>query len=285
MRFGRLSALAAVFTLFVHYSALALEINIDHRLGSVTLDGSTEIARGERVVINIYNSDRACFLYNASQASPPAPQGTRVKSPPTVVMTTTHQRGTASYVIKIDKREGAGASCNGYAPGPWTVNVVTVGWDLQFSAGLVVDGLTDRKYSLAPGPADNFLVKEDSNARDRTNQRAGLYAHLVNTKVLRSSESAWVPITVGLGFDDKARYMVGTSWKFGEQWFVTAGVVAGKIASLPAGVTEGMATTDQNILGTLGQKSSTSWFISASFNFLGDKAKSALEGIVTPKPE
>lgn len=278
-------------------NASALEIQINHKTRAQSLSGLAEVARGETVTITVEETNNGCFSYNAKQLRDPtsgnkaAGGGPLPVSP--VVIKTTHQRAVTQYEVKIDKITTSAkdsAECKeiykSHAEGTWQVPVTTVGWNAEFSGGLVVDGLTDRKYSLQPGTGGNFTVTRDRGSEDRTNQRLGLFVHLVDTRNARNKDITWVPVTVGIGFDDKARYMLGTGYKFGDQWFLTAGVVTGKRASLPVGVSEGMSTTNQNLLSTMGSRSSTSWFISFTFNFLGDTSRSSIQGLFpAPKGE
>jgi hypothetical protein len=276
--------IAAGVLLTLATSASALEIEIDHQTGTQSLRGSNELARGDPVTIWVRNTDKQCFTYNATQV---AASGTKSLENPdtTVKIVTTHQRGTSAYLVKIDKLPGDACKEVDQRAGSWTIPVVTVGWDLAFSAGPVVDNLVDKKYFLQSGVGGQYTVSRDRGAEDKTNQRLAVFAHLVDTKALRDKDYTWIPLSFGIGFDDKARYMLGTSYKIGDQWFITAGVVTGKVSTLPTGVSEGMSTTNQNLLATQGQKTSTGVFISVSFTFLQDRSKSSFEGLFpAPKP-
>jgi hypothetical protein len=268
-------------------------IEVDHETQAYALKGSSAVAPGEQVTISIINTNRNCFTYNATQV-PKGDQQVSTKGAggartPPVTIKTEHQRNISAYKIKISKLPDNPAACQStyveLRELDLKVDVSTVGLDLQFSAGPVVDGLTDKKYFLQSGSGGQSVVTRDSNSRDRANARLAVFAHLVNTKAERDSQWTWVPISFGLGFDDKTRYMLGTSMKLGDQWFVTGGAVLGKTATLPVGVSEGMSTTNQNLLTTMGQKNSTSWFLSVTFNFLSGKAKTIFEGLGQPEPK
>ena len=285
MRTLVLAAFAAVSMLLSldGRSAVALTITVDHKNGSQTVDRIAEVAPGDIVGIDIVNTAPLCFTYNAEQVVKGAGALDRDRQIPleTVHFETAHQRNIGSYKITAAKRAGAPKECEslGFGDKTWTVVVNTLGWTIGASGGLVVDGLVDKKYFLRNGTT----IARDRNAEDRSNQRLGLYLHLVNTEWARHN-NGWVPLSVGIGQDDKTRYMLGTSYRFGEDWFVTAGAITGKSASLPVGLSEGDTVTNANALQTMGQRSTTSWFISVSFGFLGDKAMAGFKGVFEPKP-
>lgn len=266
-------------------SPYALEIILDQKTGTQSLIGLAEVKRGEQVRITVKNTIPDCFVINNKQQD--GSKALAAGATEDVPIVVTQQRGTTTYQIDVKKRSSPPATANcgssTLQEQSWSIPVTTVGWDVAFSGGLSVDGLIDRKYYLAPGSNGSFTVTQDKASQNKTNQRLALFVHMVDNVAARDRDVTWVPISAGIGFDDNARYMLGTGARVGDQWFLTAGVVAGKRASLPVGVQTGQATTNQNLLATMGSQTAVSWFISFSWNFLGSNSQAAFKKLM-PTP-
>jgi hypothetical protein len=293
-----INALAATLILpLATAQAASVVIKLDHSTFAISIVGPTQLVPKDSIEIDVVNTDTSCFDYNDS-ASGAAPDRAFTASN-SVVMHLTHQKGVTSYKVsvKLDPKavgtetaDQAKERCNkvvlALKEHDWTIPVSTLGWTIGFSGGLVVDGLTDRKYFLE-NASGQYIVRRDRDAQDKTNQRLALLLHLYNTSWFRDSDWQLVPLTVGIGVDDHTRYLVGTGVGFGEQWFVTGGAVFGKRATLPIGLSEGQNVSNQNAVTTLGQRTSASWFLSVSFAFAGSKTKDTISGLfgtATPKP-
>lgn len=200
--------------------------------------------------------------------------------------------GKKEYIIEHDKRYASYTvvvSEGGGAARTWVLPVETLRWQLAFSSAFVANTLTDPVYYLEPGvnsatpgaDKNGYFVKENSDAQDNVKLGLAALVHLYHTKKFGNDTIKWAPITFGLGFGEgtKMRYYVGTSLKMGDDFFVTAGVVAGQVNRLPAQLKleNGMNfTRESNILQNLHTKTKVGAFISLSYSFGAGRAKQIL---------
>lgn len=269
-----------------------LVITYDHATLSQSVGGIAERAVGDPVELRVINTNLDCFDYNGSpKMLPPASAG--LTAPKTEFsISLVQQRRSSGYTMKVTKKKNQPATCTGVAlvEHEWTTDVETLGWEVAFSGAFAFDGLRDRAYFLEDanvGGVDGFIVNRDRDSESQTNQRPAVMIHLYNSGWKGKRGISWAPITFGFSVDDNSRYMLGTSAKFGEKLYVTAGGVVGKVKVLPVGLVEGGFTTEQNAISTLGTKSEVSWFLSLSYSMFGTGAKDQFAGVfgkTAPQP-
>jgi hypothetical protein len=269
-----------------------LVITYDHATKTQSVGGIAERAVGEPVELKVINTNLDCFDYNGAPKMVPA-SGAGLSAPrDQLTISLVQQRRSNGYTMKITKKLNPPAACAALPLEEWetSTDVETLGWEVSFSGAFAFDGLRDRAYFLEDanvGGVDGFIVNRDRDAESQTNQRPAVMIHLYNSGWDAKRSISWAPVTFGFSVDDNSRYMLGTSAKFGDKLYVTAGGVVGKVKVLPVGLVEGGFTTEQNAITTLGTKSEVSWFLSFSYSVLGTGAKDQFTGIfgkTAPQP-
>jgi IPT/TIG domain len=229
--------------------------------------------------IHIINTDPRCFTYNfgkAPETTETKKKGLRMMSPTTeVVLTHPHVDGVAAYQVVIGPRKDAPRRCPDLPSGTWTIPVVPR-WNVAMTGAFSQDGLTSHRWYLEDGKStvngtatDGFFVRRQQGASDQVNSSFAAMIHLFR----RSNIGAlryWAPISFGLGLKDQnnATFMAGTSFRIGQKFFLTAGVVSGKVDRLPNGIKENAFVTDSNAIATLGTRTRFAPFVAFSYSFL-----------------
>jgi hypothetical protein len=261
------------------------QVTINHSNGTVSTQGLLELLPREQIEFVVTETITSCFLYNATAVTEdPAAAGTaQLTATDEVRWTTTHQRGTAKYKIEITRRPNAAAeTCSSLDPLEKDISVATLGWEIGLAGAFTIDGLQTPEYFLAPQSGttpQEYVVTRDRGAESELNTDLAILIHLHNTKWARDWPVEWAPVTFGVGFGDSTRYLFGTSAKFGNAFFLTAGYLVGKVNRLPTGIAEGSITTDANALNSKPQKNDSSWFVGFSYQFLSSGASDRLEAL------
>ena len=155
-----------------------------------------------------------------------------------------------------DEQRGRAASAGTDAPS---------GWDLALTGGFVATGLVDPIYALGniTGQATRVVLRE----ADRESSAAlgiAMFAQVYHDRY------SWVaPLSFGIGLrgDSRATFYLGSALRLGSHASLTGGMAIGPVAALPAGVIEGRAVIDTNVLSALGTRTTHSWFIGATYTF------------------
>jgi hypothetical protein len=281
-----LALVMSALTATAYAKTAPLVITYDHKSGAQSVGGIAEREVGEEVTLKVVNTNLTCFDYNGAPKFPePAPAGGLVAKDQ-FSLTLYQQRRSTGYTMAITKKDPEPEACvevyKTLGNREWSTDVTTLGWEVAFSGAFTFDGLRDRAYSLddaTVGGVDGFTVARDRDAESQTNQRLALMIHLYNSSWDSRHSISWAPVTFGVSVDDNTRYLLGTSAKFGDKLYVTAGGIVGKIKSLPTGLAEGDFTTDQNAINTLGAKTEVSWFLGFSYGVFGTGAKDELGGL------
>jgi hypothetical protein len=268
-----------------------LVITYDQQSGAQTMSGIAEASPGESVILRVINTNTTCFDYNGAPKPAVAAAAADTSQ---FEIPLSQQRKSSGYTMEVTKKSNPPATCGAVfstlSERKWSTDVSVLGWELSFSGAFSIDGLSDRAYFLEDGTSNGtpgFVVTRSKDAESSTNQRLAFLIHLYNSRWEQHRSVTWAPITFGMSIDDNTRYLIGTSLKIGDKLFLTGGGVFGKIKVLPASLSEGEFTTDQNALGTLGTKSDRSWFIALSYSFLGTNAKDQFSSLfpkAAPKP-
>lgn len=139
------------------------------------------------------------------------------------------------------------------------------GWDLALTGGFVATGLTDPVYALGSisGQPTRVVLRQRDQESSVT-LGAAMFAQVYHDRY------SWIaPLSFGIGLrgDSRATFYLGSALRFGAHASFTAGVAMGPVSTLPAGVVEGRALTDTNLLTDLGTRTRASWFAGATYTF------------------
>lgn len=280
------------------------KIQFDHATNTAADPGEVSLVAGEKFQIQIRNTYPDCFEYSYRTIDLPDPPGAAAGSLPPkkdfCFEPMVHDGKPRDYLVFITsnhrKSNCSQAGVTGLVvrgeDNPWVIPVRTHGWTVGFGGGFTFDGLTDPSYALVEAERTvdgetqmGFEVIRQPERDDDYSLGAAAMVHVFHTDQQRWK--GWAPLTFGLAVNDGSdvRYFLGTSWRFSDQAFLTAGVAVGGRERLPPGLDLGdnNFTTDANKLNDLDTRTDASWFVGVSYSFLGDKAKAALEkGIPTP---
>src|SRR4029078_6815538 len=133
------------------------------------------------------------------------------------------------------------------------------------TGGFVASGLVDPIWALGTvtGQPTRVVVR----ATDRENSvtlGAAMFA-----RVYHDRYAGVAPLSFGVGVrgDSRATFYFGSGLRFGQHASFTGGVAVGPGAALPAGVVEGRAVTDTNVLSNLVTRTAHSWFAGVTYTF------------------
>jgi hypothetical protein len=195
----------------------------------------------------------------------------------------THDDRYGGYVVRILKKDTGEAATVIMAdqtktelkPATFIIAVRTQKWSYEFAGAFTVNQLTDPVFALETrstnGVEQQFLI-EDEQARDTVKLGIGAFIHVFHDRL------PWVAGTFGIGInsDSKATYYLGPTFRLSDAAGLTAGVVFGPIARLPAGTAVGQPAPDANVLNNLGTKIDKQFFVAVSYTFLGDRSEEQL---------
>lgn len=276
-------AIAAIIFVPAHADAKAISIIIDHESGATSYSEVLQVAKGDTVRIAVQNTNKGCYSYNLRQLTTPI-DGTRAildgtQNPDTVEFVDVHNGRTTQYEIKVNKRSDAPDSCRN-PPIDKSFEFIVDGWNLSFTGAATLDELTSPVLFLEPGsmtgtggqPVDGYFVRRNVGAEDDRSIGFAVMGHLYHTERLqiwKSGQLQWAPISFGFGVAENSstQLYLGTSLKFGDRFFLTAGRVWGDVDRLPANLEEGDFTEDPNAISTLGSKNDSDVFVSFSYLF------------------
>jgi hypothetical protein len=264
-------------------------VTIDHKTSVQNPVGLIQASAGQQFIIRVLNTVPECFDYNFEGVLPPKTQATmnarQAPQPLTeqnVDFNVTHDPQFGSYKITITAKDLPKGStlkdqCDALLQKPQTyiITITTYAWTAGMAGAFTADKLTDPVFSLRAGTQNGqngYFVEKDTGAEDSYRLGAAAMIHLYHSDPNRFSLSKlgvnWAPLSFGLGVDNDSQvhYFLGTSLKFGDQAFLTAGCVFGPRKRLPNGV-HGF-TTDQNALSSLPTKTSSAFFVGISYTFI-----------------
>jgi hypothetical protein len=257
-------------------------VQLDHSDGSITPFQTLTLAKGDNLFVQIINTNVACSDYNISAQAPDDKNKARPVNT-TKLLTIVHDGKAIAYQVSATKRTGAAASCPALPNRTWTLPVFTPGWAVAFAGAFTIDTLTSHVYGLEAGVnsgVQGFYVRRNTANEDQASLGAAAMVHVYHSNFATfSNDVGWVPVSFGLGIgtSSSTRYFLGTSLRFGDQFFFTLGGVFGSVTRLPNGLSQGSFTTDANALASLPTGTRASLFASVSYSFLASSAKAALQ--------
>lgn len=280
------------------------KIAFDHQANQPQDPGVVSLKAGESFQLQFVNTFPDCFEYSYRAVELPIDALRSPGAPPEredlCLSPIVHDGKPRDYLVFITRKDRAPDGCPSLATrgedNPWVVPVRTFGWTVGFAGGFVVDDLTDPSYGLVEAEREvdgmteqGFRVIRQSERDDDYSLGAAAMVHVFHTDPQKLGP--WAPLTFGLAVNNGSavRYFLGTSLRFSDQAFLTAGAVFGGRDRLPPGLDLGdnSFTTNANALNNLDSRNDMGWFVGVSYAFLGDKAKNALEGAIptpTAKP-
>lgn len=258
-------------------------VTLDHATGIVNPYGPLRLGDGDWVRVTITSTQPASFSYNLVAKDPQSapPRSGMLKTMELVVQ---HDGSAASYQVTATCLRAG--TCE-LPDRVWVLPVVQDKWEVSFAGAFTVDGLTDEVHTLVPEtvaqtegtPSTQYRVRRNKDAEDSSTISTAAMVHLYHARKLALGKSIrWSPISFGLGLSSGSdtRYYIGTSLKFGDAAFLTAGAVFGKTARLPNGLVENGVTTDANALNGSATRSQANVFIGLSYGFAASEAKARL---------
>lgn len=310
----------AVLTLLLGAAApvQAKTVTLDHETLTITPAGAIGLYPDEVLEIVITNTSRRCYTFNLTPVE--EEEGARLESADvhrdTVSIPVVHDAGVVAYEVVVRKKPNLPAGLENRCDRQdhtFRVPVKTYEWRLGGAGAFTGDRLTDSVFYLEDGVENpdappemqrqGFFVRQSMDAEDSYSLGAAAMVHLFHNDPVRfdfkkRKESMpsgtpgaglvhWAPVSFGLGVGEESntRYYLGTSLRFGQKAFLTAGWVFGSRDRLPDGLDVGGFTTEANALGSLGSKTSSAVFIGLSFDFLNVGASSFMGPFQTAKPE
>ena len=165
--------------------------------------------------------------------------------------------GSSASAADEQRGRGRAVAATGEAPS---------GWDLALTGGFVATGLVDPVYALGnlSGQPTRVVLRQ-LDRESTVNLGVAMFAQVYHD---RYSWIAPLSFGIGVGGDSRATFYMGSALRFGSHASFTAGVAVGPVATLPAGVVEGRAVTDTNLLSNLGTRTTRSWFTGVTYTFV-----------------
>jgi hypothetical protein len=144
------------------------------------------------------------------------------------------------------------------------------GWNVSFSGGFTVSGLTSRVFSVK---TDNGVKKvfEEPDKQDHQKLGAASFVHLFHDGVAWKQLQPALAFGIGINSDNHAEYLLGAGLRFGDRATFNVGRVWGSVSRLPNGVTTDAPVTDDNVLNNLGTQVVSRWFVALTYSFIDTK--------------
>lgn len=176
------------------------------------------------------------------------------------------------YVFNITQKPGVkpGDVCEGgekLIPVTFIVSVRQQKWNLSFSGGFTISGLTDPVFSVKTED-DEKMVIEEPDKRDSRKLGAASFVHLFHDGFQWKQLQPALGFGLGINSNNRAEYLVGAALRFGDKATLNVGRAWGSIARLPNGVTFDSPITDDNVLNNLGSRIVSRWFFALTYAFI-----------------
>jgi hypothetical protein len=262
-------------------AAASQPIVFDHR-GDRLQTQRVSVSNGTRLSISIEHTCPADFDYEikgVGLSNPPAGVRTQaVGDKPSLqtvaVGTVEADENYSGFFVIATRRPGSKPTCYASQADAEPVALQTVtfflitdveGWELAFGGGFTFSTLRNEVYAVRDTGAGAQVVVRDQDKEDSVSLGLAAMTDLYHSRLPQ------VALSFGLGIreDNKAQYFLGGGIRFGKRATLHAGLTIGSIATLPAGVREGDAIADVNLLNNLGQRTEVRPFVAISYSFLG----------------
>src|ERR1044071_3737813 len=250
-------------------------VTIDHASGIQNPVATLELGKGDVIHASVINTNLDCFEFSQETKAVESWRGDLAKAT-RIDYEIIHDGKATQYIIEAKKRANAPADCPNLSERTWEIDVLTLGWAVDFAGAFTIDQLTDPVFRLeqeGTAQSPKFRITRNRGAEDSQKLGAAAMMHLYHTDpdFLGRNDIAWAPLSfgVGVGEDSKTRYFVGTSVRFNTKLFLTAGRVFGAVSRLPNSLQIGGTTDDGKALEGLQSRTADAWFLSLSFPIEG----------------
>lgn len=278
-------ALAVVIAVCVPSGAIAQTASKDVQPAVVFqhLDGkpkiySLDLNHGERFVVRI---DRTCVdAFDYSYAG--IERGIREQSERSVKaqlgakdLSIVHDQQYGGYVVHVTAKPGVNAATectdgDRLVATSFIISVNQRSWNLSFSGGFTVSGLTDPEFSVVTTNGTKNVVRE----REKEGSHklgAASFVHLFNDNLQWKQLQPALGFGLGINNNNRTEYMIGAGLRFGDKATFNVGRVWGAIDRLPNGITFDTPITDDNVLANKGTQVVSRWFFALTYSFIDTK--------------
>jgi hypothetical protein len=286
---GRLLVMLSVSTVG-QASTSDKEVVIYHDTQVRQPSSTVGLAKGDALNIRITHTIDWCYTYNLTslpKAQADLREAGRAPFTQDVLLPVVHDGKGPGYRVAIKKRSHLTSTEKARCWLPevdFDIPVETLAWSLGFAGAFTGDGIPQRVYFLEKGTKriDNvdtsgFFVRQNKSAEDRAALSTAAMIHLFHSdpdkySLLRGFAN-WAPVSFGLavGSDSKAKYLLGSSLRFDDHLYLTAGLALGPSPRLPNSLDlrGNNFTTEATALDSLPSRTGAGWFIGVSYTFLG----------------
>jgi len=148
------------------------------------------------------------------------------------------------------------------------------GWYYSLAGGFSVSWLTDQEFEIT-GPDDMRLFDRSRSSEDDQSLGLVAYVHVQNDDICKDSPKCnrffrhWTPLSFGVGTDSsELDFYLGTSFRFRDVAYLTAGYNWGQRDGRPQGQLLGATPINDNVLSNLNSRTDGNFFLSVSYKFL-----------------
>ena len=173
------------------------------------------------------------------------------------------------------------------------INTGVKGWTTDFSGGILVSGLTSKKFRVDNTDSDIQFVRSKA-AEDKQRLELGAFTHVYHADWTNSVFKTGTPaITAGISVNngDKLDYFAGISLKFGAA-YLNVGSHWGQVSTGPTKypINTALSIDEATAIAALEASSEQtrteqSFFVSVSFSFAGQGAAPVKSALAFPTPK
>ncbi len=277
----KLSRLYRFVWVAVAVTAPPADITIDHSGGTSKIF-DLDLNHGQKFVVRVTNTCPDAFDYSYAgvergrvpQLQGEAPLAKKPLSDKDIELVYDERFG--GYVFNItlkDANKPAADVCEKaekLGPLSFIVSVRQQQWNLSFGGGFTVSTLTNPVFALR---TENGVKKifEERDKQDSRKLGAASFVHLFHDGVHWKKVYPALSFGLGINSDNRAEYLVGLGFRFGDKAVLSLGGVWGSVSRLPNGVTFDTPITDDNTLNNLGSQVKARLFFALSYSFIDTK--------------
>jgi hypothetical protein len=233
---------------------------------------------GQRFVVQIQDTCPDAFDYSyvgieRGAKEPSEQKEKKALEPKDLAIVYDQQYG--GYVFHISAKPGVnpGDTCTDgekLMPLSFIVSVNQRSWNLSFSGGFTVSGLTNPEFSIVTTDGVKKVIRETDKENTRKLGVAS-FVHLFHDDVQWKQLHPALGFGLGINNDNRTEYMLAGALRFGDKATINIGRVWGSIDRLPNGTTFDTPITDDNILSNKGTQVVSRWFFALSYSFIDTK--------------
>jgi hypothetical protein len=242
---------------------------------------SLDLNHGQRFVVRIDKTCLSAFDYSyegvvrgrGPEEQTDAPKAKKPLESKDLAIVYDQQYG--GYVFHIAAKPGvvAGDECTDgekLPPLSFIVSVNQRSWNLSFSGGFTVSGLTDPEFSIVTTDGVKNVIREHEKESTRR-LGAASFVHLFNDDIQWKHLHPAIGFGLGINDDNRTEYMVGGALRFADKATINVGRVWGSIDRLPNGINFDTPINDDNVLANKGKQVVSRWFFALTYSFIDTK--------------